>query len=342
MKSKIEIGIIGLGRFGTLTATILSNFFEVKIHHYRYKKENEQIVKKIGASLVSLEEVTSCDYLILAVPISKTKELIQKIAPLLKSETIIIDTCSVKELPCRWLKKYLPVENPILGTHPMFGPVTTNFNLDQKHFELSDKQIVLCPIRISSKKLNIIKDFLNKLKLEVTVTTPKEHDRQNAKTLSLVHFLGRSLTKAGIREQKIFTPGYSDLLKILPHTNNDDWQLFYDMNNFNLYSEKIRNNFLKACNLIELKILKAGAENDFDFNRKKINLIDQKIFGLLEDRMVCAENIGKIKKEKGLKIVDSEREQIIIKRRITETKLKKRFVENFYQLLFKESYKKQQ
>jgi len=338
---KIKIGIIGLGRFGTLVATILVQFFEVRVFHYREKLENKKIVKKIGAKLVSFEEVVDSDFLILAVPISETKKLIKNIAKIIKSKTVIMDTCSVKILPCEWLDKYLPKENQIIGAHPMFGPVTTKFNLDKKYFELEGKQLALCPIRIEESKLKAIKAFTKKLKLDVFEVSSEEHDKQNAKTLSLVHFLGRSLTKAGIREQRIFTPGYVDLLKILPHTNNDDWQLFYDMNNFNPFSEKIRNNFLEACGIIEDKILKADSEDEFDFKRKKINKIDRQIFELLEKRMDCVEKIGEFKRQNNLKIVDLKREDQIIKNRIKETSLNSDFIKKIYRIIFNESYHSQ-
>ena len=96
------------------------------------------------------------------------------------------------------------------------------------------------------------------------VTTPENHDEQNAVTLSLVHFLGRSLFEAGIHEQRIFTPGFANLLKIYQHTTFDDMQLFYDMNNYNPFAEKVRRNFRAACDTIEKKI-----NDNYDITFKK-------------------------------------------------------------------------
>jgi prephenate dehydrogenase len=82
-----------------------------------------------------------------------------------------------------------------------------------------------------------------------------DHDKQNAKTLALVHFLGRALVASGVKEQQIFTPGYADLLKIIPHTASDNWQLFFDMNNFNPFAKKIREKFMRNCQDLDNKIL---------------------------------------------------------------------------------------
>ena len=78
-----------------------------------------------------------------------------------------------------------------------------------------------------------------------------------------------------------------------------------------------------------------------DFNRKQIDKIDQKIFTLIEERMDYVKKIGKIKKEKKLKIIDPKREEEIIEKHSKRTTLKKEFIKNFYQLIFTESHKKQ-
>ena len=56
----------------------------------------------------------------------------------------------------------------------------------------------MCSSRISEEKYKIIKQFLQKLELKIIETSPENHDKQNAKTLSLVHFVGRGLIKSGV------------------------------------------------------------------------------------------------------------------------------------------------
>lgn len=341
MKKKITIGVIGFGRFGTLTSAVFSKDFVVKVHHYKKLEENVRKADQLGVELVGFEELALCDVVILSVPISKTEEVIKRVAPLMRKDSILIDTCSVKTLPCKWLEQNTPESVSILGTHPMFGPVTTKFDLENRTWDLEDKQIVLCPLRIDEERLNRVKKYLVELGLDVIITTPEDHDRQNAKTLGLVHFLGRSLSRAKIGEQRIYTPGYTDVLKILPHTNQDDWQLFFDMHNFNPYSKEVRDNFMRACEHIEEKIIKSDSEDDFASKRKMIDKIDNKIFSLLEKRLKCVEQIGKIKKENGMNVVDPKREKEIIKKHQESTSLSKSFIDKYYKLIFSESYKKQ-
>ena len=340
-KSSSKICIIGLGRFGTLVASILSKHSPVFIYHYKDNPEIKKRARLAGGKLIPFDEISKCDVIILTVPIIKTEQMIKDLARVVKPGALVIDTCSVKVLPCRWLKKHLPKNINILGSHPMFGPTTTKFNLAKQTWKIDDKQVVLCPLRLSKNKLKAIELFLKKLKLEVIITTPEDHDKQNAKTLSLVHFLGRALTISDIKEQKIFTPGYTDLLKIIPHTSSDNWQLFFDMHNFNPYAAEIRKKFLNACEKLEEKIIKDASDDNFDFNRKMIDKIDGEIFKLLKERNKHTKQIGKIKKQRGLPIVDKNREAKIIKDKIKKSGLKPELVKKLYKLLFEESYKSQ-
>lgn len=340
-EKKPIIGIVGLGNFGTLAASILSKRFEVLIYHYRKKEENVVRAKRIGARLIELDEIKNCDIVILTTPISETENTIKKIAPLMKDGALLVDTCSVKVKPCEWLVKNTPKTIEILGTHPMFGPTTSKFNFEKQTWNLNGLQIVICPLRINPKHLKSIELFLASLNLKIITTTPKEHDKQNAKTLSFVHFVGRSLLAAGIGPQEIFTPGYSDLLSILPHTTSDNWKLFYDMNNFNPYSDVVRENFRDAGFEIEEKIIRHRAENELETNREMIDIIDTRIMKLLKKRFECSANIGDYKKERGMKVVDPKREDEIIEKRVKKSGLDKNFIQKFYRLIFDESYKSQ-
>lgn len=341
MKKEQVIGLIGFGRFGVLTAAILAPHFTVKVYKHKDTSEIKRNASQLGVSLVDFEEVSQCDIVVLATPMSKTEEMIKKVAPLMKSGALLLDTCSVKALPCAWLEKYAPQNIEIMGTHPMFGPVTSKFDLKKKSWQLANLQIVLCPLRLSQKRLSAVKKFLRTLRLEVIETTPIDHDRQNAKTLSLVHFIGRTLKATGISEQQIFTPGYTDLLRILPHTTSDNWQLFFDMNNLNHYADEVREHFLAAAFGLEEKIIKSRSTDDFAFNRSMIDRIDGQIFKLLKQRLAFAAEIGRIKKDRGLAITDIKREEEIIKKRTDSSEFDEEFVSAFYKLIFKESKKKQ-
>ena len=74
--------------------------------------------------------------------------------------------------------------------------------------------------------------------------------------------------------------------------------------------------------------------------RKQIDEIDEEILTLIAKRMQKAKKIGEIKRTKGLKIKDSEREREVIekwKRKAKELNLSKEFVEKIVKEIIRES-----
>lgn len=232
------LGIIGFGRFGQLTARYLKDYCEVSVYDCVDKRKEAE---KLGVKLVSLKECASKDIIILCVPISALEGILKQISPLLKKGSFVFDVCSVKEEPVKIMKKWVPKECECIGTHPLFGPDTTNNGLKQK-------KIVLCPIK--SKQVNKVKDFLEGLGLIVMVTTPKEHDRQMANSLDLIHLLGKLLHKIGVRKTELATPTHEMFMELMDIAKKDSEQLFIDMQTYNRFAPDVRKKMIKA--LIEI------------------------------------------------------------------------------------------
>ncbi len=318
------ITIIGFGRFGKLLAHILTPYGEINVISRKPVKKFKQI---------SFKEMSRSNWIIPTVPISVTPNILKEISPYLQPKTLVMDVCSVKYYPCLWLKKYLPSHVELLGSHPMFGP-------DSAKHGLKNLQIVFCPIRINKKRYNEIKKIFLSLGLKIIETSPREHDRQSAKSLALVHFIGRALGQMKIKDPEISTLGFKKLLQVCENVENDSWRLFFDMHKFNPFTNKERKKFIKSLQKIDLMI-------DLDnYNladlRKIINKIDEKIFFLIKERLEIAQKIGQLKKENNLAIIDKKREKELIERMINKFKtIDKKFIKSLYSLIFNQSYKKQ-
>ncbi|MBI9082154.1 MAG: prephenate dehydrogenase/arogenate dehydrogenase family protein [Desulfobacterales bacterium] len=235
------IGIIGFGRFGKLTARYLAEDFEVKV--YTAPGKTDEVVR-LGSVVDSLEAVCAQKLVILCVPISAMEPTLKRIAPMLNPGTVVVDVCSVKTLPARWMTEALPDHVSILATHPMFGP-------DSAADSLSGRKIVLCRVRIEEKRFDNMLAYLTAKGLKVFDTSPEEHDRQIAVTLALTHFIGRSLARFGAEDLPIDTEGYKRLRHILGVVENDTWQLFEDMNRYNPYAQDARKRFMAAMSDID-------------------------------------------------------------------------------------------
>jgi len=238
------IGIIGYGRFGRLTARYIAEDYPVVV----YNRSEVAEKRPKGIRFTGLEEVSRQKVVVLCVPISHLRDLLTRIAPMLKKDTLVVDVCSVKTHPVRWMENTLPPSVSILATHPMFGP-------DSAANSLSGHKIVVCPVRIDSGRFKEIKTGLSSKGLVVIEATPEEHDRQIAVSLALTHFIGRSLAKFGADDLPIDTEGYKRLRHILGVVENDTWQLFEDMHTYNPFAEKIREDFIGAMHKIDAKLV---------------------------------------------------------------------------------------
>lgn len=242
----MKIGLIGFGRLGRLIAEYLQQDADLLIYDVEDYKEE---IRKIGATPASLKEACQCPVVIPFVPISAFEELLNVIKDFINKDALIIDVCSVKSLPVKWMEEKLPKSVSILGTHPMFGP-------DSAKDTLFGRKIVLCPVRIENKTLSNIKSYFEGNGLKVIEAGPEEHDRQIAHSLLLTHFVGRSLMDFGAKPLDIDTKGYRRLMKILQTVENDTWQLFEDMNKYNPFSQSTRQHFMDSLNSINGKIKK--------------------------------------------------------------------------------------
>ncbi len=246
-KGKISpIGIIGFGRFGRVLADVLKREFKIIVFS-RPKPKN--FPKNPKVNLRSLKETAGCKIVILAVPISVFAQVIKEINPYLKKGSLVVDVCSVKKYPVRIMEKYLPKEIEILATHPLFGP-------DSIKNGLNGLKIVLFPVRIKKQKYNQIKKWIRKQGLKIIEISPEEHDKLIAKTQAITHLIGRILEKMKINKTLIDTPSFQKLLEIKEVVCGDSWQFFKDIQRFNPYPKKVREDFKRALEKIEKYVQK--------------------------------------------------------------------------------------
>jgi prephenate dehydrogenase len=243
------VGIIGYGRFGELAARYLVRDVDVVVFDSGGKSAR---IEAVGAQPADLKITCAQEMVLLCVPISHMQTQLKTIAPLLKPGTVVIDVCSVKVYPVKWMTELLPAEVEILPTHPMFGP-------DSAAESLAGAKIVLCRDRISSANYDKVASWLKNQDLVVIETSPEEHDRQIAITLALTHFLGRSLSAFGAEKLAIDTEGYKRLMHILEVVENDTWQLFQDMHRYNPFATEQRSRFMEAMRQINERL---EANND--------------------------------------------------------------------------------
>lgn len=326
---KLTFGIIGYGRFGELWATYISKHGTVFVFD-----KKEKIVGKIPNIIpTDLKKTASANIVFLTMPISELEKCCKAIGPFLSPQTLVVDMCSVKIWPVMIMKRCLPKNQPILATHPLFGPDSEKINKG-----INGLKIVICPSKIKKVFEKKLINILKKLKLKIIIASPEEHDRQMANSQALVHFIGRGLARLKLNPQEIYTPDYNSLMRINQMVNNDTWQLFFDMQSKNPFTSAIRQKFIRNLEILsEAVMLKNNTLQGF---RKSIEKIDNNIIRLLSTRLKIAKNIGILKHKKELEVVNRDREKNLInlhRKYSKQNKIDQKFIDKIFKLVIKHS-----
>lgn len=161
-----HILIVGArGGMGRLYARIIE---QTGHHIYKIDKHNWHELEEIAPTL---------DLAIVAVPINVTVDVIHRIAPRLKSKTILADFTSNKAEPIEAMKE--SHDGPILGLHPMHGPDVDN---------LSKQLMIICPVREAEASQWVVEQF--KLwGMRVAEADAEKHDHVMHMVQGLRHFV---------------------------------------------------------------------------------------------------------------------------------------------------------
>lgn len=123
------------------------------------------------------EMVPKLDLVIITVPINVTDDVITRIAPKLKPETILADFTSNKTGPLQTMVKVHP--GPVVGLHPMHGPDVPN---------LSKQLMVFCSGR-QPEKADWFKEQCKLWGMQVIEAEPEKHDHVMNLVQGLRHFV---------------------------------------------------------------------------------------------------------------------------------------------------------
>jgi prephenate dehydrogenase len=139
----------------------------------------------------SLPEMAGkCRVVIVGVPIGVTCEVIRKVGPLMKADSLLMDLTSLKEEPMRAMLE--ASVSAVLGLHPLFGPGEPS---------MAGQNIVLCPGR-GDPWLSWARELFKKNGACLVEATPERHDEIMAFVQAGNHLdtilLGLILREAGL------------------------------------------------------------------------------------------------------------------------------------------------
>lgn len=238
--TKKTLGIIGVGQFTKFFLPHLKPYFSEIFISSRNNKSG--LAKQLGVKFVSKAEAAKQDVILLSMPISEIGNVLREIRNNIKTGALVMDVCSVKVYPVKLMKKLLPKNTKIIGTHPLFGPQSGKRGI-------KNLEIVICPIRTDITLLKQIKKIFKKMGLKIILTTPRKHDRIMANTQALTHFFAKGVINT-IKSIKfeISTPSARKLFNIICDVKEDSPILFRDMESLNPYAKNMRKKLINNLN----------------------------------------------------------------------------------------------
>jgi len=251
----MRIAIIGAGKMGLWFAKFfLKEGYSVVLAD-RTKEKLLRLKKELAVETADFAEaVKNADRVLICVSISAFEEIVKKISPTIHDGQIVMDICSIKDVPVKTMHKHLK-GGLILGMHPVFGPGSTT---------IENKTIVLTPTNIQEEAFaSDFRKWLETKKARVFVMHPQKHDELMSVVLGLTHFLGlvacdTLLEQADYPETKdVAGTTYRMLFTLAEVTAQENPELFASLQLSLPELEKIESSFIvkahKWLNMIKQK-----------------------------------------------------------------------------------------
>jgi prephenate dehydrogenase len=242
--SNPPIGLIGFGAFGQLIAEHIRPHF--RMYAYDPASGLQPAAERCGITLTSLEKAARCSIMVLATPVGHLEAVVDAVAPHVQRGSLILDVGSVKVKPAEIMKRGLPDHADIVATHPLFGPQSARNGL-------AGLNIALCPIR--GRRSSRLAAFLrSKLRLNVIMTTPEDHDREVATVQGLTHLIAKVLLQMEPLPARMTTRSFDLLMAAVHMVHNDAPEVFEAIERSNPYSSAVRKRFLELASALNAKL----------------------------------------------------------------------------------------
>ena len=217
----MKVGILGLGLIGGS----LARAYALEGHTVYAIQRNESMLSFAmlsGAVHGRLDETTipACDLILLAIYPGGCADWLEKNAPLVSKDALVIDCCGIKREVC---SRCFPLAErygfTFVGGHPMAGSQFSGFKYSRANLFAGAPMVLVPPVFDDIQLLDRVKTALKPCHFGFfSVTTAEEHDKMIALTSQLAHVTANAYVTSPLASDcKGFTGGsFQDMSRVAP------------------------------------------------------------------------------------------------------------------------------
>jgi prephenate dehydrogenase len=237
---KQKIGFIGLGLMGGSLSLALREFLPkcgfIGLDHNPLHCEQALALNLVNKISTSLEEIKTCDIIIISIPVNGIIKVAQNLAPLPPNCTVI-DLGSTKakisaSIPLEIRQNFITA-HPMTGTEK-FGPLAAIDNLYR------DKVVVLCDLEKSGiSQREIATNLFETIGMKIVTMNAEEHDRHAGFISHTPHALSYALANSVMKQEDsscivtLAGGGFRDMSRIAKSSPNM-WEDIFKQNKDNV------------------------------------------------------------------------------------------------------------
>ncbi|TEU13536.1 MAG: prephenate dehydrogenase/arogenate dehydrogenase family protein [Hadesarchaea archaeon] len=244
----MKVAIIGTGAMGRwLVDFAKQNLGEVVLADAIAAKA-ERVATEFGVNFRSVPEAAAeAELVLVAVPISKTPDVIKSLAGQVQRGTLLADVSSVKSDVIEAMQT-IEAKVELVSLHPLFGPGATS---------VKGKDFVVIPVK-PGKRYAALKNRLLELGARVTEMGAEDHDRLMAIIQCMTHFVlltylnALKSMKELKRAEKFRTPMFATLLDLAKTVFAGNLELYGELQVHNKYARVVRSSLLEACRSLDV------------------------------------------------------------------------------------------
>ena len=215
----MNVGILGLGLIGGS----LARAYAMEGHTVYAIQRNESMLSfamLAGAVHGKLNEATipACDLILLAIYPDGSASWLEKHAPLISKDALVMDCCGIKKEICQ---RCFPLAKQygftFVGGHPMAGSQFSGFKYSRAPLFKGAPMVLVPPVFDDMQLLDRVKEALKPCQFGFfSVTSAEKHDQMIAFTSQMPHILSNAFIKSPTAlSHKGFSAGsYRDLTRV--------------------------------------------------------------------------------------------------------------------------------